>query len=78
MSEIAFDQAARLTTMARQIADFFRAYPQDKAAAAIADHINHFWTPRMRAAFLASAPDEHDDPLIKAARAQIKPGKPLI
>jgi formate dehydrogenase subunit delta len=77
MSEIHFDQTARLATMARQIADFFRAYPHDKAVAAVADHINQFWTPRMREKLLARAPDSRadDDPLIAAALARIRPGK---
>ncbi len=51
MSGVAQDSHAKLARMAHQIADFFRSYPQDEASRAIADHINHFWTPRMRSDF---------------------------
>ncbi|MFZ5913508.1 MAG: formate dehydrogenase subunit delta [Pseudomonadota bacterium] len=34
--------------MANQIADFFRAYPQEEAVAGIAGHFRQFWDPRMR------------------------------
>ena len=37
-----------LVRMANQIAIFFAAYPDDQAAAMVADHINKFWAPRMR------------------------------
>lgn len=37
-----------LVRMANQIADFFKSQPEEKAAAAIADHIRKFWDPRMR------------------------------
>jgi len=72
MSGVAQDSHAKLARMAHQIADFFRSYPQDEASRAIADHINHFWTPRMRSDFLAGpAPD---DPLLARAAPLIKPG----
>ncbi len=61
MSE-AHDNHAKLLRMALQIADFFRSYPQDEAARAIADHINQFWTPRMRADLAAGA--QPGDPLL--------------
>ena len=67
----------RLLIMARQIADFFRAYPEDEAVAAIADHINHFWTRRMRDDFLAFArarPDEVD-PLVVRSLPSIRTGE---
>jgi formate dehydrogenase subunit delta len=35
--------------MANQIATFFQSQGADHAAAGIADHINSFWEPRMRA-----------------------------
>ena len=73
MSGVAQDSHAKLARMAHQIADFFRSYPQDEASRAIADHINHFWTPRMRSDFLAGpAPD---DPLLARAAPLIKPGR---
>ena len=35
--------------MANQIAQFFASYPHDEAVAGVADHIQKFWEPRMRA-----------------------------
>jgi formate dehydrogenase subunit delta len=34
--------------MANQIADFFRAYPRERAVEGIATHLRKFWDPRMR------------------------------
>ena len=73
MSGVAQNNRAKLARMAHQIADFFRSYPQDEASRAVADHINHFWTPRMRADFLAGPTP--DDPLLKGAAPLIKPGR---
>ena len=42
----------KLVYMANQIGKFFVAQGQDKAPAAIAEHLNKFWDPRMRAAIL--------------------------
>ena len=39
----------RLVHKANQIADYFKAYPEDEAVAAVANHIQQFWDPRMRA-----------------------------
>ena len=70
MSEAAHDTHAKLARMAQQIADFFRSYPQDEAARAIADHINQFWTPRMRADFAGGpAPS---NPLVARAMPMIR------
>jgi formate dehydrogenase subunit delta len=38
-----------LIRMANQIADYYKAYPQEEAVAGIAAHIRSFWDPRMRA-----------------------------
>ncbi len=65
MNEIVYASREKLARMAGQIADFFRAYPEEEAAAAVADHINRFWTRRMRAEFLASAAPA--DPLLARA-----------
>ena len=73
MSEPAHDQTAKLQRMAGQIADFFRAYPQEQAIRSIAEHINKFWSARMRTDFLACpAPS---DPLVARARALIRPAR---
>jgi formate dehydrogenase subunit delta len=42
------DQSSTLVRMANQIADFFRAKPQQEALAGAADHIKKFWDPRMK------------------------------
>ncbi len=39
----------RLVHMANQIADFFKAYPEDEAVAGVENHLRQFWDPRMRA-----------------------------
>ena len=67
----------RLIVMARQIADFFRSYPEEKASRAVADHINQFWTRRMRDEFLAipGLREGAIDPLLTKAVASIRPGR---
>jgi formate dehydrogenase subunit delta len=42
----------RLVYMANQIGKFFAHQGEEKAVAAIADHLAKFWDPRMRAAIL--------------------------
>jgi formate dehydrogenase subunit delta len=43
-----------LIHMANQIGDFFAAMPeQDEALQGIAEHLQHFWEPRMRSQLLA-------------------------
>jgi formate dehydrogenase subunit delta len=43
----------RLVYMANQIGRFFVSQGEDKAPAAIAEHLTKFWDPRMRSAILA-------------------------
>jgi formate dehydrogenase subunit delta len=64
----------KLIRMATEIADYFKAYPETKAAEEIASHINHFWTPKMREDFIAaaSAPEYRLSPLLLAASERIK------
>ena len=68
---------AKLRRMAGQIADFFKAYPEDQAAASVADHINQFWTARMREDFLAAFAARPEDlpPLLRRVLPRIKPGR---
>jgi len=68
------DPGEKLIRMAREIADFFKAYPEDKAAALIAHHINRYWTPKMRRQFLAAieTPGRSFPPLLLAAKTGIK------
>lgn len=40
---------ADMVRMVNQIADFFAAYPEEKAVPMVADHIRNFWPPGMRA-----------------------------
>jgi formate dehydrogenase subunit delta len=70
-------QREKLARMAGQIADFFKSYPADQAVPAIAEHINHFWSRRMRGDFLAafSADAQELHPLVRAALARIKPAQ---
>ncbi len=44
---------ADLCRMANQIAAYFAPYGEVEAVSGIADHINQFWEPRMRAQLLA-------------------------
>jgi formate dehydrogenase subunit delta len=46
----------RLVYMANQIAQNFATMGEEAAVVATADHIAHFWDPRMRARILAHAP----------------------
>ena len=48
------DPAVKLAKMAGQIAAFFAHYPEDKAIASISEHINKFWSKKMRQDFLAT------------------------
>ena len=41
--------------MANQIADFFKAYPDDKAVAGVQEHLRSFWTLKMRDELAAHA-----------------------
>jgi formate dehydrogenase subunit delta len=68
------DPAGKLLHMGREIADFFKTYPPDDAAARIANHINRFWTPKMREDFLAASKDKATElpPQLVAARNAIK------
>ena len=43
----------KLVYMANQIARFFASRPPEAAAQGVAEHINQFWDPRMRAQLLA-------------------------
>ena len=61
----------KLVKMAEQITANM-AYTDDEAlvAAKVADHLNRFWDPRMKATLRAYAAD-HDDALSPALRAAI-------
>lgn len=68
------DNAAKLARMASQIATFFQSYPETEAVPAIADHINQFWSRRMREDFLSAfdANSEAIHPLVRKAITSIR------
>jgi len=70
-------QREKLARMAGQIADFFKSYPDEQAVPAIADHINQFWSRRMRGDFLAAfhAGSQELHPLVRGALARINPAR---
>ena len=49
------DHGQKLVRMANQIGSFFHSYPEPEAVAGVAEHINKFWTRRMRADIKAHA-----------------------
>ena len=64
-----------MVRMANQIASFFTATRPKRRMKEIADHINHFWDPRMREEFFAhlAKGGEGLDPVVIAAAAGIHP-----
>ena len=68
----------KMTTMANQIATFFKSQPGDAQAAQIAAHINDFWEPRMRNQLIAhvAAGGAGLDPLVLAAMDHIRVPEP--
>ena len=71
----ASENLAKLAFMANQIGDFFKAYPEAEAVAAIADHINQFWTKRMREDFRTGFAEDTSalSPLVRQARDKVRP-----
>jgi len=57
----------KLVSMGNQMASFFRSYPEAEAIVGIRDHIQSFWTPRMRASILEHGGHPGLDPLVAAA-----------
>ncbi|MEX0408546.1 formate dehydrogenase subunit delta [Aquibium sp. LZ166] len=66
------DKTAR---MANQIAAFFASKPHDEGVAGVAEHINKFWEPRMRARLFVIFESEPDvlHELVRAAMPSIRP-----
>lgn len=64
----------RLVYMANQIGKFFVSEDRETAVAGIADHLQKFWDPRMRAEILAhvAGGGEGLDPEVRAAVALLK------
>ena len=59
----------KLVYMANQIGKFFAGQGEEKAVPLIADHLEKFWDPRMRAAIVAhlDAGGNGLDPLVREA-----------
>lgn len=64
----------KIVTMANQIATFFASMPHDEAVAGIAEHINNFWDPRMRAQFFDAVEGDAErlKPLVREAAALVR------
>jgi formate dehydrogenase subunit delta len=62
-----------LVRMANQIADFFKAQPEEDALKGASNHIRYFWDPRMRAKMAAhlKAGGAGLSPLARAAVEQV-------
>jgi len=66
MSAEAGGESAKLVRMANQIADYFRAYPEDTAREGVRNHLKSFWTPRMLRDLKAHADAPAMHPLVHA------------
>ena len=64
----------KLAYMANQIAKFFAAQGEEKAAKGVADHLHKFWDPDMRRDFLSAAGRNSSNlhPAVKAALPLLK------
>jgi formate dehydrogenase subunit delta len=64
----------RLVYMANQIGKFFVSEDRQTAVSGIADHLEKFWAPRMRAEIIAhlAAGGEGLDPEVRAAVASLR------
>ncbi|WP_082462748.1 formate dehydrogenase subunit delta [Sphingobium sp. Leaf26] len=68
----------RLVYMAHQIARNLATMGEEKAVAALAEHLTRFWDPRMKAQIVAIALNQPDrlSPSVAAAVARMAQGKP--
>jgi formate dehydrogenase subunit delta len=57
----------KLAYMANQIGKFFAHQPHAQAVAAINDHLEKFWDPRMRGTIIAHLPEVQLDPSVREA-----------
>jgi formate dehydrogenase subunit delta len=64
----------KLGYMANQIGKFFASRPHDEAVAAIANHLEKFWDPRMRRTIVqhVEAKTLQLDPLVQEAVEQLR------
>ena len=70
----------KLAYMANQVAKFFAAQGDEKAARGVADHLQKFWNPDMRRDFLAAAAKGNLNlhPAVKAALPLLKSNKIVV
>lgn len=64
----------KMISMANQIAGFFHTQPGTDQAAKVADHLNDFWAPRMRAQLVAyvEGGGQGLDPLVIEAMGMVR------
>ena len=62
----------KLAYMANQIGRFFAHQPHGKAVAAINDHLQKFWDPRMRGTIVKHLHDVELDPSVREAVEQLR------
>jgi formate dehydrogenase subunit delta len=62
----------KLAYMANQIGKFFAHQPHGKAVAAINDHLQKFWDPRMRGTIVKHLHDVELDPSVREAVEQLR------
>lgn len=69
--------AEKLVYMANQIGTFFVTQGEDKAPAAITEHLRKFWDPRMRSAIIShlDAGGAGLDPPVRTAVENLSRGK---
>ncbi|SOE18772.1 formate dehydrogenase delta subunit [Hoeflea halophila] len=68
----------KMRYQANQIATFFASQPEDEQVEGVADHINKFWDPRMRAKLFEMADESTEGfkPTLVAALQKInRPGQ---
>lgn len=65
---------SRIPMMANQIAAFFATQPEGEQVSGVANHINAFWEPRMRAQLfeLIEAGGDGLHPLVVEAAAKVR------
>lgn len=74
-SDISSDKrSGKLVHMANQIGKFFASQGEEKAPAAIAEHLGKFWDPRMRSGIVAhlDAGGAGLDPLVREAVRRLR------
>lgn len=63
-----------IARMANDIAVFHQSFPENEGVQLVAEHLNKFWPPAMRARFLEMIEDDPDafHPLVLASAPQVR------